>query len=123
MTDAFSLGINGDYGTEDKASVVTVGKNAVWKGIAGYGKLGLTDNFSLALRGETFKDEGGTRLSLGNATVNEITLTPTYKVSKNFLVRAEGRYDSVNQDNAFFDNKGVTKRSQGTIGLNAIFVY
>jgi predicted porin len=100
------------------------GKNAVWKGIAGYGKLAVTDNFSLALRGETFKDEGGTRLGTDlNTTASEITVTPSYKVSKNFIVRAEGRYDNVNQDDVFTDNKGLTKRNQTTIGLNAIFVF
>ncbi|HEX7679710.1 MAG TPA: porin [Thermoanaerobaculia bacterium] len=122
-TDAVTLSLNGDYGTEAGASTVTAGKDAVWKGIAGYGKLAVNSNVSLALRGETFKDEGGTRLGLGNATASEITFTPAYQFTKNFLVRAEGRYDTVNQDGAFVDDKGAAKRSQSTIGLNAIFVF
>ena len=122
-TDAVTFSLNGDYGTEAGASTVTAGKDAVWKGIAGYGKLAVNSNFSLALRGETFKDEGGTRLHLNNATASEITFTPAYQFTKNFLVRAEGRYDKVNQDGAFVDDKNAPKRSQSTIGLNAIFVF
>lgn len=124
-TDALTLSLNADYGREDGTSEVVVGKNAVWKGIAGYGKLAFTDKFSAALRAETFNDEGGTRLGIGgtNGTASEITFTPAYKFSPNFLVRLEGRYDNVNQDDVFADDKGVSKRNQATVGINGIFVF
>jgi hypothetical protein len=124
VTDAFTLGVNADYGSEDKASLVKPGDNAVWSGVAGYGRLAINDRVSFALRGETFKDEGGTRLgTTASTTVNEITFTPAYKFNRNFLVRAEGRYDTVNQDGFFTNDKGTAKRSQATICLNAIFVF
>jgi hypothetical protein len=124
VSEMLSLGINGDYAVEKGASAVTAGQDAKWSGVAGYVKVTTDPRFFISLRAETFKDEGGTRLGLGmNTTANEFTVTPTMKVSSNFLVRAEGRYDSVNQNGIFADDKAVSKKNQATIGLNAIFVY
>ena len=117
-----SLGVNADFGTEGGTSVVTPGENATWNGFAGYAKISTTGPFSLGLRAETFKDNGGTRLGLGEARVNEFTITPAFKFGSNFVLRAEGRYDS--SDVLPFENdKGVPKKGQGTVGLNAIWVY
>lgn len=123
VSDMLMLGVNADFGSEQKASAVTAGKDAKWNGVAGYARIGNPSAFSLGLRAETFKDEGGTRLGFGATRVNEFTITPSYKFSSNFVVRAEGRYDSVDQDDIFFDDKDKSKRNQATIGINAIFVY
>lgn len=124
VSEMLSLGINGDYAVETGASAVTAGQDAKWSGVAGYAKVTTDPRFYIAFRGETFKDEGGTRLGLGmNTTANELTVTPTIKVSNNFLVRLEGRYDSINQNGVFVDDKAVSKKNQATIGLNAILVY
>ncbi|MFL5618167.1 MAG: porin [Gemmatimonadaceae bacterium] len=117
-----SLGVNADFGTEGGTSLVKPGDDATWNGVAGYAKISTTSPFSVGLRAETFKDNGGTRLGIGEARVNEFTLTPAFKFGNNFLVRAEGRYDS--SDSApFVDDKGIAKKNQATIGLNAIWVY
>ena len=121
--DALTLGINGDYGVENGASLVTPGTNAVWKGIAGYAHLDATSKLSLAVRGETFHDEGGTRLAAGSAaTVSELTLTPSYKVADHFLVRSDVRFDRANLP-LFSKDAGVATNRQRTITFNAIFVY
>jgi hypothetical protein len=117
-----SLGVNADFGTEDGTSTVTTGRDARWSGFAGYAKISTSSPFSLGLRAETFKDEGGTRLGIGEARVNEFTITPTFKFGNNFVLRAEGRYDSVDVD-AFEDEDGRPKKNQATLGLNAIWVY
>jgi predicted porin len=123
VSDVFGLGLNADYGIEDGASLVTPGESAKWYGVAGYARMGPSTGASLALRAEAFTDQGGTRLGTGIGThVWEFTATPTYKFNSNFVVRVEGRYDSVNQP-IFTDDNGVSKKSQGTIGLNAIFVF
>lgn len=124
VSDVFSLGINADYGVEQNASLVKAGADAKWSGVAGYARIGPSTGLSLGLRAETFKDDGGTRLgfSTASATASEFTITPTYKFSSNFVVRAEGRYDSVNQA-LFTDDKGKSKKTQGTIGLNAMWLY
>jgi hypothetical protein len=117
-----TLGVNADFGTEDGTSAVTPGKDAKWNGVAGYAKISTSSPFSLGLRAETFKDEGGTRLGIGEARVTEFTVTPTLKFGSNFVLRAEGRYDHADVE-AFEDDKGLPKKNQGTIGLNAIWVY
>jgi hypothetical protein len=117
-----SLGVNADFGTESGTSVVTPGGDGSWNGVAGYAKISTAGPFSLGLRVETFKDNGGTRLGIGEARVNEFTITPTFKFGSNFVVRAEGRFDSADVA-PFEDDNGLAKKSQGTIGLNAIWVY
>lgn len=117
-----SLGVNGDFGTEGGTSLVVPGDDAKWSGVAGYAKISTPSPFSLGLRAETFKDDGGTRLGLGKARANEFTVTPSFKFGSNFVVRAEGRYDWVDQA-VFLDDKDVAKKNQATIGLNAIWVY
>ena len=124
VSDMLTLGVNGDYGLETGASAVKAGDDAKWSGVAGYVKISPDPKFFVALRAETMKDEGGTRFGLGkNTTANEFTVTPTYKVSNNFVLRAEGRYDSIDQDGVFKDDKGKAKRNQTTVGFNAIFLY
>ena len=117
-----SLGVNADFGTEDGTSAVVPGGDGKWSGFAGYAKIATPSPFSLGLRAETFKDEGGTRLGIGETRVNEFTITPTFKFGDNFVVRAEGRYDSADLE-VFEDDGGIPKKSQATVGLNAIWVY
>ena len=122
VSPMLSLGVNADFGRESGTSAVTPGGDAKWNGFAGYAKISTSGPFSLGLRAETFKDDGGTRLGIGEARVNEFTITPTFKFGSNFVLRAEGRYDSADVE-TFEDEDGVPKKSQGTIGLNAIWVY
>ena len=118
-----SLGVNADFGTEDGTSAIRPGANGKWSGFAGYAKISTPGPFSLGLRAETFKDEGGTRLGVGEARVNEFTITPTLKFGNNFVLRAEGRYDHSSDVEVFEDDRGLLKKGQGTVGLNAIWVY
>ena len=121
-TNSLTLGANGDYGIESGTSRVNPGDDAVWKGIAGYAVLAVTDKFSLALRGETFDDDGGVRLGTDTkARLSEATLTPTYKFTNHVLVRGEVRFDSANQP--ILAHEGAFSDSQKTIGANIIFVY
>jgi hypothetical protein len=123
VSDALQLALNADYGLEQGASLVKAGDDAVWSGVAGYATITPpTGPFSLGLRLETFKDDGGTRLGFGKVRANEFTITPAFKLGKNFVVRPEARYDWVDQP-IFNDDNGSLKKSQGTIGINAIFVY
>jgi hypothetical protein len=122
VSPMFSLGVNADFGTESGTSLVKPGDDATWNGVAGYAKISTSSPFSLGLRAETFKDNGGTRLGIGEARVNEFTVTPSFKFGSNLVLRAEGRYDA--SDSApFVDDKGIAKKNQATIGLNAIWVY
>ena len=123
VSDEFSLGLNADYATEKGASLVKSGDDATWGGVAGYARFGPATGLSVGLRAETFKDNGGTRLGTGTKiTANEFTITPTYKFSSNFVVRAEGRYDSGDSP-IFTDDKGKPTKNQATLGINTMFIY
>jgi putative OmpL-like beta-barrel porin-2 len=121
-TSTLTLGLNGDYGKENGTSLVNPGSDATWKGIAGYATYALTSKFSVALRGETFRDEDGVRLGTGtNATLSEGTLTPAYKFTDHVLLRGEVRYDKANQP--ILTKRGTLADKQTTVGANVIFVY
>ncbi len=121
-TKTLTLGVNGDYGTEDGTSAVNPGSDAKWKGIAGYATLAFSDRFSAALRGETFHDDDGVRLGTGTkATLSEFTFTPAYKITDHVLIRGEVRYDKANQP--ILAKRAAFADKQTTIGANLIFVY
>jgi hypothetical protein len=123
VNDALSLAVNADYGIEQGASLVKAGDDAVWSGVAAYATITPpASTFSLGLRLETFKDDGGTRLGFGKARANEFTITPAFKFGKNIVVRPEARYDWTDQP-IFSDDKGVLKKNQGTVALEALWVY
>jgi hypothetical protein len=119
---SLTLGLNGDYGVEKGASVVAPGRDAVWKGAAGYARYDLTSALAVALRVETFRDAGGTRLGTGATTVSEATLTPTYKFTDRFLARGDLRLDRSNRD-LFVTRSGPLRDGQVTVAANVIFVY
>ena len=121
-TSALTVGVNGDYGMEDGTSRVSIGSNAIWKGIAGYAIYALTNRFSLAVRGETLHDEGGTRLGTDTrATLSEATLTPTYKFTDHVVLRGEVRHDWANQP--IIARRLASSDRQTTAGVNFIIVY
>lgn len=121
-TKSLTLGVNGDYGTENGTSAVNPGSDATWKGIAGYATVAMTSKFSVALRGETFHDEDGVRLGTGTkATLSEVTFTPAYKFTDHVVLRGEVRYDTANQP--ILTKRGTFADKQTTVGANVIFVY
>jgi hypothetical protein len=121
-TKSLTLGVNGDYGTENGTSAVSPGSDATWKGIAGYATLAMTSKFSVALRGETFHDEDGVRLGTGTrATLSEVTFTPAYKFTDHVVLRGEVRYDTANQP--ILTKRRTLADKQTTVGANVIFVY
>ena len=121
-TSSLTLGVNGDYGIEDGTSRVNVGDDAIWKGIAGYAIYALTSKVSFALRAETLRDEGGTRLGTDTkATLSEVTFTPTYRFTDHVVVRGEVRHDW--SDQAILARRASVSQGQTTAGVNFIVVY
>ncbi|HJQ10659.1 MAG TPA: porin [Gemmatimonadaceae bacterium] len=121
-TPALTVGVNTDYGTENGTSRITVGDDAVWKGVAGYATYALSSKFSLALRGERFRDEGGTRLGTDTpATLSEATFTPTYKFTDHIVLRGEVRHDW--SDRPIIAARDRLSEKQTTAGINFIVVY
>ena len=121
-TKTLTLGVNGDYGIEDGTSLVNPGSDATWKGIAGYATLALTGKFSVALRGETLRDDGGVRLGTGTkTTLSEGTFTPAYKFTDHVLLRGEVRFDKANQP--ILAKRATFSDKQTTVSANFIFTY
>jgi hypothetical protein len=118
LTDLTVLSVDVAYGSEPNA--VTQGETAMWNGIAGYARFGLTDTFALILRGEFFNDRDGARTGVAQK-LKEVTLTPELKVSPRFVVRADLRVDWSDQD--VFEKKEGFTGSQATGLLNVIYTF
>jgi hypothetical protein len=102
VTDAFSLGLNADYGEAQTYNGIMI-----WKGAAIYGRYSLTEKTALAVRAEIFDDPEGYALGLGPKTnVKEITGTYECKFADALLLRGELRYDFSNVP--AFDTKAST---------------
>jgi hypothetical protein len=109
LSDAFSLGLNADYGEAQ-----TYAGLMIWKGAAIYGRYALTDKTAFAVRGEIFDDPQGYALGLGpKSDVKEATGTYEYKFADALLLRGELRYDFSNVP-AFDKKASSTSPGLGT---------
>ena len=82
----------------------------------------MTNKFSVALRGETFHDDGGVRLATGTkTTLSEGTFTPAYKFTDHLLLRGDVRFDKANQP--ILAKRGTFADKQTTVAANLIFAY
>lgn len=118
VTDRTVLAVAVVYGSEPNA--VTPGQTATWNGIVGYARFGLSESFTLNLRGELFNDPDGARTGVAQK-LKEVTLTPELKVSSHFVIRADLRIDWSNQD--VFEKKEGRTDSQPTVLLNVIYLF
>ena len=111
-----------DHGTEDNVGIG--GRNADWHSVQGGLRYDFTPEFYLAMRAEWMQDEDGARITPGiSQEVWAFTVTPTFVLTKNLLVRPEFRYDHSTQD-VFEDDAGnFTEDTQVTIGVNAIYYF
>ena len=117
LTDQLSIGGYGVYGSEQKA--VISGEDAKWYGAALYVRYNLCEDFSFALRTETFNDWSGTRTGIAQR-LDEITITPEYKINKNVIVRGDFRYDKSNRE--VFEQENQFLNHQLTVSLNMLFI-
>ena len=110
-----------DYGTEAE---VGGGKNAEWHAAQANLRYDFTPKFYLAVRADVMTDEDGARITPGiSQTVWAFTVTPTFLLTENLVVRPEFRYDQSDED-VFEDDDGTfTEDSQTTIGVNAIYYF
>lgn len=121
------------YGHEENG--VMPGVDAIWKGIAGYARFGLTKQLSLAFRGERFRDGGGTRTGFDQA-LDGWTVTPEYDLRAKFsrldshfrkadgkiALRGELRLDTSDQDVFRVNGDGLSHR-QFTSAVNLIYMF
>jgi hypothetical protein len=118
-TDNLSFVLNYDNAQQDKALVG--GGDAKWNGLAGYVNYKLSDQWRVSVRGENFDDKNGFRTGVTQKW-KEATATVAYMPSKNAELRAEYRNDRSNKS-SFNQPNGGTKKSQDSLGLEAIYKF
>lgn len=122
VTDKLLFGLN-----------ATKGGNAAgdWGGAAFYVNNRFSDLFSLGARYESFSNkDGGIYLVDENGdgvTANSFTLTGSFDLSPNLLLKPEYRFDSYKNEAGTFQlsdkNGNLTKKSQSTFGAALIFYF
>lgn len=119
LSESFFLGINAAYlDVEDAGS---------FAGAALYPQLGLTDTFTIGLRGEYFTEtEGGVGAiggydADGDGSVFALTLTGSLDVD-NLTIKPELRLDSASEE-AFIDNDLAGSKSLASFVLAAIYSF
>ncbi|MFA6357924.1 MAG: porin [Candidatus Omnitrophota bacterium] len=118
--EKLTLKINADYAQEQ--NLVASGKAATWSGIAGYARYDVNDKWSFSNRMEYFSDPNGVRVVSGSpADYWENTSTLEYRPLKDLITRLEYRYDHSTSDVYTVGSKAIDH--QGTIGLEAIYVF
>ena len=118
FSQQWSAGLNLDYATEKNPTPLC--DEARWDGIAAYVRFDLLPQFSFSARAEQFQDHQGVRTGV-TQTLTEATLTPEYRVSKNFVIRVELRKDWSDKD---VFQKGTTAiNTQTTLQFNTLFVF
>ncbi|MCM3878388.1 MAG: porin [Thermoanaerobaculia bacterium] len=120
VTDQTVLTVDLVYGTEPDA--VTQGQTAMWNGIVGYARFGLSDSFAVILRGELFNDRDGARTGVAQKLTG-LTLTPELKVGSHVVFRGDLRVDF--SDKEVFEGRdgALTKKQQPTVLLNALYTF
>ena len=118
FAEGWSAGLNFDYGTEKNPTPMC--DEARWGGFAAYLRFDMAPQFSLSARAEQFGDHQGIRTGVAQ-TLKEATLTPEYRVSKNFVLRMELRMDW--SDNDVFERGKTATNAQTTLEFNTVFVF
>jgi hypothetical protein len=101
----WSVGFNGDYGTEADAS---------WYGAAGYLSWAVTPAWTASLRLEQFKDVDGVRTG-DSQTLSDLDLTVDWHARRGVLVRFDTRYD--HSTAAVFEKQAQPSRHQATAAV------
>src|SRR6056300_758777 len=112
LSEGFYLGIN--------ASKASLADGAEFSGVALYPQIGLSEDFSLGLRGEIFKDNGAGILGDGELDNTSLTLTGSYS-SGNFTFKPEFRLDKGSE--AFYANESGNTDSLSSFVLAAIYSF
>ena len=93
----------------------------VWWGVAGVVSFAVAGGVLVAARGEYYDDREGGFSGL-NTRIVEGTVTPSWKLSDSFTVRADIRVDH-SLDSELFGPTRKLRRTQTTVAANAFFSF
>ena len=124
VSDSLNFVLNYDNGSQENAMVAN--KKAKWNGLAAYANYQINDLWRISARAETFKDTDGYRTGVVDANGvgqkwKEATLTVGYAPTKSTELRGEVRKDT--SDQASFGYKDYARKSQSSLGLEAIYKF
>jgi len=91
-----------------------------WQGVAAIASYKWTSRFYTALRGEYFRDKGGSRTGVPRLNLGEVTLTAGYRFTSQLLGRVEVRPDWSNK-NFFAERNSGFDKSQTTLAWQVIY--
>ena len=96
------------------------GGTAHWNSFVLYWTNRLDDHFSLNFRQEWFNDPEGARITPG-AHVSGFTVTPEYRITEDWVVRMDFRFDHA--DRPVFDRSGQLVKQQNTYFLGQSYKF
>lgn len=105
------LWFQGNYGRESK--VLMNGGDAQWFGFGVQPLIHLSDELTLGLRAEFFKDNDGARTGTVQQLFN-FSAAPAYAFTKHFQMRLEGRVD-ISDQAIFIGNSGLTDTKKNQV--------
>jgi len=122
VSDSLNFVLNPDFGSQEngKQLLGSTG-NAKWSGVAAYANYQINDPWRVSVRAEYFNDADGYRTGIAQKW-KEATLTVGYAASKNTELRGEIRKDASDQA-SFAYNDGIARKSQDSVGLEAVYKF
>lgn len=117
-TDQLTFVLNYDNATQ-KNDLTLV--DAKWSGVAGYANYKMNDRWGVSLRAEQLDDKNAYRTGVVQKW-KETTLTLAYMPTTSVQLRAEVRADKSDMA-SFVDSDGTAKKSQNSMGLEAIYKF
>jgi len=121
ITNALSLMLNYDYGTQKEATGIATAK-AKWSGLALYANYDFSETWRATVRWEYFKDDNGFKTGIAQK-LNEATLTVAYMPMESVEIRGEARRDWSDVKTSFAKSSGISTKSVVTAALEAIYKY
>lgn len=118
-SDALSFVVNMDFAKQKDA--LGSGSDAKWNGIAGYVNYTINSQWRTSVRLEHFNDKDGYRTGVVQKW-KEATATLAYMPTKSVELRGELRADTSDKS-VFVQTDGTTKKSQQSIGLEALYKF
>jgi len=122
VSDSLNFVLNYDNGSQANAPLASGATGtARWSGIAAYANYQISDLWRVSLRAESFDDTDGYRTGVVQKW-KEATLTVGYAASKSLELRGEVRKDTSDKA-AFAYNDGIARKSQSSLGLEAVYKF
>ncbi len=112
ISDSFFFGINAAYADNEGVG---------FAGAALYPQYGISDNFTLGLRGEYFTrqlDIDG----IDDPSIFATTLTGSFTI-ENLIIKPELRLDSASEDGTYLDNDLAPTKSLSSFAIAAIYAF